>query len=160
MREKQIKYIEFSDSLRQLRVYAPAIKTFRKHEPKINGPESGGILLGYVYENHDEIIKATIPNRLDYRGPFSFIRSKIPAQRKINISWKKSKGCLIYLGEWHTHSESDPKPSGTDMEMIEKAFKETKMEIDFLYLIIVGLKNTYWVGRKNSNGLTEFSKSH
>lgn len=158
MWERQIKYIEFPDPIRRLRVYSPAIKTFRKYKPKKNGLESGGILLGYVYKKYDEIIKATIPNRLDYQRSFSFIRSKIPAQRKINISWEKSKGCLIYLGEWHTHNDVEPKPSGTDREMIEKTFRETKMEIDFLYLIIIGLNSTYWIGRQNSKGLTELGR--
>lgn len=158
MQEKRIKYIEFSDPLRHLKICVSALKTFRKYRPEKSSLESGGILLGYVYKKYDEIIKATAPTRLDYQAPFTFIRSKMPAQRKINISWKKSKGCLIYLGEWHTHSESDPTLSSTDIEMIEKTFKETKMEIDFLYLIIVGLNNTYWVGRKSPKGLIELTK--
>jgi len=158
MQEKRIKYIEFSDSLRRLKIYASAIKTFRKYRPEKNNLEAGGILLGYVYNKYDEIIKATAPTRLDHQAPFSFIRSKIPAQRKINISWKKSNGYLIYLGEWHTHSEIDPIPSSTDIDMIEKTFKETKMEIDFLYLVIIGLNNTYWVGRKSPKGLIELTK--
>lgn len=151
----KIKYLEFSNSVRRARISPLVIKTFRKYEQKKGKLESGGILLGFVYENYDEIVKATVPNRLDSREPFSFNRSKIPAQKNINKSWKRSKGSLIYLGEWHTHSEVEPVPSVVDIEMIKKTFKETKMEINFLYLIIAGINDTYWVGRQTSNGLTK-----
>jgi integrative and conjugative element protein (TIGR02256 family) len=109
--------------------------------------------LGNVAEDYFEIMDVTVPNRFDLGNFFSFVRARIPAQLRINKAWKKSSGSKIYLGEWHTHHEVKPSPSLDDRQMIAKAFKETKMEIDFLYLIIVGLNGTYWVGKQTGNGL-------
>lgn len=114
--------------------------------------------MGYVYKYYDVIVKATEPNRLDSMGPYFFNRHKVPAQKQINKEWNKSDGHLIYLGEWHTHSQINPYPSPTDKNMIRGAFEKTKMEIDFLYLIIVGLNGGLWVGQQKVGGLTSFIK--
>ena len=158
MWRKRINYLEFSDGIKKVIISLNIIKTFQKFGQKLNKLEAGGILLGNVFENYDLILKISIPNPLDSRGFNFFNRSKIPAQKKINDSWKRSKGDLIYLGEWHTHSELNPQPSPTDVKMINKVFKETVMEINFLYLIIVGVDKTFWVGRQNSNGLVKLEE--
>lgn len=153
-----INYIEFINSSRTLKINQNVLKIFAKYEQKIDGLEAGGILLGNVLADYDEIIKASVPNRFDTRDYFFFNRAKIPAQLKINKEWEKSNGTMIYLGEWHTHSEVNPKPSVEDKKMILKVFQETIMEINFLYLIIVGPNGTYWVGRQTANGLIELDK--
>ena len=58
------------------------------------------------------------------------------------------------MGEWHTHSEENPVPSYTDKVMIQQMCSTTKMEIDYLYLVIVGLEDTFFVGRQDTSGLT------
>ncbi len=158
MWKSRLEYLEFSDSIHRVRFHLAVVRIFRKYEQKESKLEAGGILLGYVYENYDEIVNATAPSKLDSRYPLSFNRSKIPAQLKINRSWKRSKGHLIYLGEWHTHCETDPSPSTVDYDMIRKVFEETKIKTDFLYLIIVGLNNTYWVGRQTAEELIKFHR--
>ena len=131
------------------------LKVFNRHVQANGHNESGGILLGSIYEDCVEILDAKTPNQYDTAGPMFFIRSRIGAQPKVNVAWKKSKGTLIYLGEWHTHSEVNPVPSKADKEMIKKAFIQTSMEIQFLFLIIVGQKQTFWVGRQDKHGLNE-----
>jgi integrative and conjugative element protein (TIGR02256 family) len=142
-----------SDLNRILKVSRKVIRMFEKYEQREGCHEAGGILLGWVAKDYVEITDATTPNMLDLRSLFSFIRAKIPAQLRIDKAWKKSDGTKIYLGEWHTHSEPNPTPSSEDRQMISKTFQETLMEIDFLYLIIVGLKGTYWCGIQTSGGL-------
>ncbi len=142
-----------SDSSRILRVSRKVIQIFDNFEQKEGSHEAGGILLGYVARDYVEITDVTTPNRFDLRRFFSFVRAKIPAQLRINKAWEKSSGTKIYLGEWHTHSEVDPVPSLEDRQMILRALRETQMEIDFLYLIIVGLKKTYWLGKQTREGL-------
>jgi len=153
MRKFKNSGIEFSNSTATLNISLTAIEKFRKYEQREGYNESGGILLGYVTKNCDYIQEVTIPNKYDLKGLTFFIRSKEPAQKKINKSWKISKGSLIYLGEWHTHYENNPKPSRDDVNMIKRALKNTEMEIDFLYLIISGVNNTYWVGRCTAKGV-------
>lgn len=158
MREKKINYIEFLNSKRILKVALNVQKTFKKYQQEVGCLESGGVLLGYVYNYYDVIVKATEPNKLDSRGPYSFNRNKIPAQKQIDKSWNKSYGCLIYLGEWHTHSEIKPSPSSTDKNMIKGALEKTTMEIEYLYFIIVGLNENFWVGQQSNEGLISLHK--
>jgi integrative and conjugative element protein (TIGR02256 family) len=158
MWKRKNSFIEFSDGLREVRIDNRVLRILREYEQKDREPESGGILLGIVCNNHDSIIKITKPNELDTRGFSFFNRARKPAQLQINKSWNNSRGCLIYLGEWHTHSEINPKPSVIDKKMIEKTFKETKMEINYLYLVIIGNKNTIWVGKKDTNGLVKLER--
>jgi integrative and conjugative element protein (TIGR02256 family) len=133
-------------------------KTFKEYTNREIDYEAGGILLGYVYKNYSEIIIATVPNKYDSFGSNFFIRSKIGAQPQINKAWHRSNGTVIYLGEWHTHLEINPKPTIIDKNMIINSLKKTKMEIDFLYLIIVGLNNTFWVGVQTEKDLIELRK--
>lgn len=140
---------------RKLKISSSVINKFKKFEKIIKKQESGGILLGRVYREYDEIEDISFPHKLDKSGPFSFLRAKAPAQKVINSKWKESKGEQIYLGEWHTHNEEDPCPSGVDKKMICETRRDTKMEIEYLYLIIVGVKNSFWVGLQDEKGLWE-----
>lgn len=150
-----IRDLYFSTSKDNLIIKAQVVDLFRKYEQKTGEKESGGILLGYVYEDHTEITKITTPSKLDRFGKLFFIRSRISAQSVINRVWKKNKGTQIYLGEWHTHSEIGPIPSSEDKTMIKKVLRETIMEIDFLYLVIVGQNDTCWIGKQTRERLTQ-----
>jgi integrative and conjugative element protein (TIGR02256 family) len=150
-----IENLRFSNQQDRLIIKAKVVNSFRRYEQKTGDNEAGGILLGNVYKDHNEIATITTPGRLDKFGKLFFIRSKKGAQPRINRAWKKSYGTLIYLGEWHTHSEANPTPSSEDKTMIKKGREETIMEIDFLYLIIVGQNETYWVGKQTKEGLIE-----
>lgn len=154
-----LKDIEFSNSHDRLIVTDNVLRVFKKYEQKKRANEAGGILLGYVYRDRTEIMKVTTPSKLDSFGNNFFIRSRITGQAEINNAWDKSNGILIYLGEWHTHSQLNPKPSIVDMKMILKSLMETKMEIDLLYLIIVGQNNTHWVGKQTETQLVELKKN-
>jgi integrative and conjugative element protein (TIGR02256 family) len=158
MRAKE-DFIEFVCNARNVRISPNVLNVFKKYEQYPGRRESGGILLGYAYDDYDEIVKVTTPSRMDFRSLFFFNRSKRPAQFHINKSWLKSSGTLIFLGEWHTHCEVNPKPSQIDRNMIKKVFTETIMDISYLYLIIVGLNDTYWVGLQNSNGLNKLERA-
>ena len=158
MQRKSLACAAFSDSVRVLRIRPKALRIFKKYEQKgIRSPEAGGILLGHVYRNHDEVTKATVPNRLDSRGSCFFNRSRNGAQVRVNRSWRKSHGSLIYLGEWHTHASISPQPSLIDRNMMRETLNETRMEIDLIYLVVVGLNQTYWVGRQTDKGLVQLS---
>lgn len=142
-----------------LNIKKSVIDIFNKYEQKCLNNEAGGILLGTIYPEYITIEKATTPSKLDQFDRLFYIRSKISAQRKINKNWKKSNGILIYLGEWHTHTSNKPAPSDQDKRMIYDALKYSKMEIDFLFLIIVGRKKSLWVGIQTQNYLIQLNQS-
>jgi integrative and conjugative element protein (TIGR02256 family) len=126
--------------------------------------EAGGILLGTVYPRERVLITdITVPGRFDKAGFYFFDRSRKRAQRIVNSCWKRSTGECIYLGEWHTHAEAVPSPSSRDRAMIRNMFKQTEMEIEFLFLIVVGLESV-WIGIENGRELLRlepiFDKTH
>ena len=138
------EYLELSDDV--LRVFASHVQTFGRSE-------AGGILLGCVYPgSHVVVQKVTVPAYPDRAGLCFFDRSRKRAQRIVEREWKNSSGVCMYLGEWHTHSEPHPDPSPRDRKMIRNMLRQTKMEIDSLFLVIVGTRSN-WDGVENGERL-------
>ena len=156
--QSKIKDIEFGHSCHRLIIKKGVHKILDKFASKKAINEAGGILLGNVYNSHCEVVNITIPNKYDSFGKNFFVRSKRGAQPQINKAWKKSRGSEIYLGEWHTHFEENPTPSLTDKNLVKNSLRKTKMEIYFLFLIIVGINRTIWVGKQTEEGLIELNE--
>ncbi|OJW77878.1 Mov34/MPN/PAD-1 family protein [Spirosoma sp. 48-14] len=108
-----------------------------------NATESGGIILGKIIDGQINILKLSVPTSLDRASRTNFERHKISAQIVIDYEYYNSNGQLIYLGEWHTHPESYPTPSGQDLSMINSQFKANYLNTDFLLLLIKGTKGLY-----------------
>lgn len=88
-------------------------------------------------------MKLSVPTTLDKASRTNFERSKLSAQIILEYEFHNSNGQLTYLGEWHTHPESFPTPSSTDLNMLKDQFKNNKISTDFLILIIKGTKGLY-----------------
>ena len=78
-------------------------------------PEAGGILLGTVHDHGMLVTHATVPSRLDQRLPMFFSRSAWGHRAVAQRLWRGSGGMTRYLGDWHTHPEDVPSPSGIDL---------------------------------------------
>jgi integrative and conjugative element protein (TIGR02256 family) len=136
-----------------------AALTLYSHQQINDRKEAGGILIGRVWPDSRVLIEvATVPNGFDEAGRYSFNRSREAAQQIINRAWEESMGEQIYLGEWHSHPEEDPWPSSRDRQMIRTMFRETRMEIRFLILIVVGTHRN-WVGLENGRALTQLKSA-
>jgi len=147
----------YADGDRTVRVACKAMDSFHSWRQGSGEREAGGILLGYVFDDHDSIAEISTPAKQDERSLFGFLRRKEPAQSIVNNRWKQSFGRLLYLGEWHTHCEDNPIPSKQDRRMIADVLRGTEMEIDHLYLVIVGRQGHLWVGRQEKKRLVELS---
>jgi integrative and conjugative element protein (TIGR02256 family) len=88
---------------------------------KARAREAGGILLGYRRGAHMHIVAATIPGPLDTRNRASFWRRDPSHQTKALVEWRRSNSTMDYLGEWHTHPEVQPSPSGVDCKRLPKS---------------------------------------
>jgi len=150
MQQENLDEIWLSDGIRSLMIPSVLLDKLITYVNRKNHREQGGILLGLVFEDHDEITNFISPSKADRADLLSFIRRRKPAQRKINKAWNKSGGHVIYLGEWHTHPGSGPSPSRQDRHMIKETLQTTQMEISYLYLVIAGEKGAYWVGRQDN----------
>lgn len=115
--------------------------------------EAGGVLLGrYIRESLDIVIdEVTVPMIGDRRRKFSFFRSRRSHQKVLDKVWQETGGTSVYLGEWHTHPESYPVPSRTDLKDWKRKLREDVFDGDALYFIILGIKSLrIWEGRKSS----------
>ena len=116
-------------------------------------PEAGGVLLGrYLLETHDVVVDwATGPKQKDRRGRFSYIRQPAGHQIVIDAQWHTSHGTCHYLGEWHTHPETVPRPSSVDQMNWKRLLRSHSGDNDPLYFVIVGTQTIkVWQGYKNS----------
>ncbi len=76
------------------------LETFHKHrQRRFRISESGGILLGRIYESKIEIEAVTTPGREDRQGPFFFHRNRSRAQKLLDKAFDESNGEQTYLGE-------------------------------------------------------------
>ena len=135
------------------------IRQFFKHRQiRFLSKESGGILLGRVYENKITVETATTPGKGDKRGPFFFHRNRARAQRLLENAFNESNGEQTYLGEWHSHKEKNPSPSRKDIIEIEAAFRMSRLHTNFILCIIVGNQDklgNLWIGFFNGSGMQE-----
>lgn len=120
-------------------------------------PESGGILLGYRRGKHLHIVAATTPQPGDQRMRFRFSRRDQYHQKVAMRQWDMSDKRMDYIGEWHTHPETEPTPSSLDMSEWEKICCARKISMVFL---IVGWTGAFWLGvgrRQHITKATEVS---
>lgn len=144
------KYIVLSENV------VNRISHYKQNEPTAH--EAGGILLGKVFDDTIYIDAISEPSSEDESGRNYFYRNVEKAQNIVEYAWRESNGERIYLGEWHTHPEKVPKPSIDDKKLIANMLEHSKMEIDFLIMVIAGTFG-YFVGVDDgSEGLTQLPK--
>lgn len=143
-----------------LRISDQVLGTFHRFRQNTHWKfESGGILLGSIFENLVFIDDVTTPDStVDKRGLLFFHRHKGRAQRIINEAFIQSNGEQIYIGEWHTHPQKNPQPSWKDKLEIKRAFRKSQLNLDYLVSIIVGKQDelaNIWVGYYDGQGITQ-----
>ena len=72
-----------------------------------------------------------------------------PANKLINSAWRKSKGTVNYLGEWHTHNESKPVPSKTDKSLMLQVVEDSSCPFTRAFMLIIGNAGEVYVGVTN-----------
>ncbi|MFN3226604.1 MAG: Mov34/MPN/PAD-1 family protein [Hyphomicrobiales bacterium] len=106
---------------------------WRQLGPKM--PEAGGQLFGEVEGQGIKIKLATGPRHSDRRGRFFFIADRLAERWEIRTLHKSG---LHYFGDWHTHPQSIPTPSRTDLSSMADLFARSKHELNAFLMVIVG----------------------
>jgi len=128
----------------EIRLGNEVIATFKRFQQKgFKAHEAGGILLAQIRSKEIFILKASVPDKKDQSSRFRFLRQIQPAQNIIIKAFKESNHRTVYIGEWHTHPETSPSPSGQDIRMIKEQFSKGALNESFILLIIVGLRDLY-----------------
>lgn len=111
--------------------------------------EAGGVLMGrYLLGSHDVVIDAlTVPMPGDRRTRYSFYRDKKRHQAAMDAAWRASGGHCTYLGEWHTHPEADPTPSGIDTRDWRRRLHDDRYHDELFFLIVGTAAVRAWAGK-------------
>lgn len=104
--------------------------------------EAGGLLLGSVHGAHMLIEQATVPTAWDKRFRCLFERMPFGHEAIALSRWTASQGTVRYLGEWHTHPEDYPRPSGLDRSEWNRLSAKRRDKRPMLS-VIVGRKDLY-----------------
>jgi integrative and conjugative element protein (TIGR02256 family) len=81
-----------------------------------NNREAGGILVGTYRGPHIQIGSCSVPMARDSRTATRFDRRDPGHQQFALKNWRESRQILTFVGEWHTHPERKPSPSGLDLQ--------------------------------------------
>lgn len=124
-------------------------KMNRYRQRMADANEAGGLLLGFRRGPHLEIIDITEPYPNDVRRRTYFYRCDSSHKKHAKKQWKKSKKTIDYLGEWHTHPELIPTPSGLDQKEWGVLVNGRDSSLAFFILGITDI----WAGVGNDAGV-------
>jgi integrative and conjugative element protein (TIGR02256 family) len=127
------------------------LMTFRQLSP--TDLEAGGILLGRLILNSSDVVvdSISIPSIRDRRERARFWRTKSDTQKMVERAWADSGGTRVYLGEWHSHPEDDPRPSSLDTTEQARIVLSATYEHESLFFAIVGRRVVrVWEGTASS----------
>jgi integrative and conjugative element protein (TIGR02256 family) len=97
--------------------------------------EAGGQLFATFDEGRIHVVEATGPRRTDTRRRTSYVPDRRAEQREIDARHERG---LHYVGDWHTHPEDVPTPSGRDADSISESVKKSTHTLNAFVLVIAG----------------------
>lgn len=126
------------------------LQSYAQHAPEAT--EAGGLLMGrYIATSDDVIVDAvTEPMTGDRRTRYSFYRAKRRHQEALNAAWETSGHTCTYLGEWHTHPEAQPTPSGTDITNWNRRLHQDKYHEELFFLIVGTREIRMWAASEEN----------
>ena len=97
--------------------------------------EAGGQLFARFSASRIVVEEATGPRRTDRRTRTSYVPDRAAEQREID---SRHADGLHYVGDWHTHPEPVPGPSGLDVASISESVRKSTHALNGFLLVIVG----------------------
>lgn len=100
--------------------------------------ETGGVLIGYVDGRTAIVTRITGPGPKALRTAIRFERDVEYVQQQIDLAAIELGGQGSYLGEWHSHLEPDPEPSGQDIRSMVGISAAPNYSTDCPLMVIAG----------------------
>lgn len=121
----------------QLLVFTdPVLQHFEKHQQrKWWHREAGGQLFVRFELPRIIVEEATGPRRSDWRTRYSYRPNRVAEQREITDRHVRG---LHFIGDWHTHPEDVPSPSGDDADSMKESVAKSRHALNGFVLTIVG----------------------
>lgn len=122
----------------QLIVLTDAVLTHFRHHRQVSRwrREAGGQLFARIEGHRIVVVEATGPRSGDRRTRTGYFPDR--AAERAEISSRHAVG-LHFVGDWHTHPDREPQPSGRDLESMAECFRKSVHQLNGFVLIIVGL---------------------
>jgi len=114
-----------------------ALEVFLKYRQRETEPEAGGLLFAEFDFPTIRIVEASPPHGTDKRWRTLFVPNRVLQRRLIKKCFKRGRH---FVGEWHTHPEPNPTPSGLDLNSMADAFLKSHHELNYFIMVIVGNK--------------------
>lgn len=132
---------------------AEATRLAREHFPN----EVGTPLVGqYTDDGKEALVTAVGPVSRDSRGTrFGFTRGVLGLRRFFNRIFRRSRGRVHYVGEWHSHPGGGSTPSGTDDANMIAIAQDVRARCPECVLVIVAVD-----AARVSTGVYVYSRSH
>jgi len=97
--------------------------------------EAGGMLFcPDLFSGKIVISRISQPHKKDFRCRLFFRHNSKYAQRKINEMFNEG---FHYIGDWHTHPQLSPCPSGKDIATIKSIFDKSDHDLNYMVHVIV-----------------------
>lgn len=121
------------------------INSFRQKQ--ISQVEACGVIIGERKGKHFFITQFTPPMPTDIRFRYACKRNIEGHQELVDIYHSQTKGCLQYLGEWHSHPQVNAVPSQKDLNEwpITYNYIYSKENISNMVCLILGTESD-WLG--------------
>jgi integrative and conjugative element protein (TIGR02256 family) len=97
--------------------------------------EGGGQLFAKFIGTDIIIVEATTPKILDKRTRCGFKPNRMLQQIEI---WDRHRKGLHFVGDWHTHPEKVPRPSGRDIIDMAECYQLSTHVLRAFIMIIIG----------------------
>lgn len=97
--------------------------------------EIGGQLFARFEESSIVVEIATVTRGRSRRTKFGFWPDREVERQDIALLFTRG---LHYIGDWHSHPESIPSPSSTDINKALAIFNQSQHELNSMLMVIVG----------------------
>lgn len=115
---------------------APVVEHLLKHRQMRRWHcEAGGLLFARINGKKIRIEEATGPRPTDRRTPFSYWPDRSTEQAEIDDRFKHG---LHYVGDWHSHPQRFPCPSGRDERTMQSRVKRSTHQLNGILFAIIG----------------------
>lgn len=122
--------------------------------PPENASEAGGILLGSYRGVHIQIVACSQPLPRDRRTFVRFDRRDPGHQHLATRHWRESGRTRTFVGEWHTHPESNPSPSSLDRRTWRKVARQN---VAGSTVFLIKGYNDWWAGLATYDSLKQLT---
>lgn len=119
--------------------------------------EAGGQLFARFSVGVISVGVATGPRATDFRTPFSYVPDR--AAERLEITEMRELG-WHYVGDWHTHPQAIPQPSGRDIRTVKSTARKSRLVLGGVLMVIVGrtqFPGGLFVGVADEDGLYQLN---